>query len=149
MGSKGVRPDGRGRFIRGPVRRPTADQRWTVCLRGSDRREIADAMNAAVLDARLADSAERYPTRIAVVDRGRQSTYAALDADANRLAQLLRDQGVKRGDRVGIYLEKSLESVVGLYGALRASATYVPLDPAAPVARLGSIARDADIRFLV
>ena len=81
MGNKGVRPDGRGRFLRGPVRRPTADQHWTVRLRGIDRREIADAMSAAVLDARLAASAERYPTRIAVVDRGRQSTYAALDAE--------------------------------------------------------------------
>jgi amino acid adenylation domain-containing protein len=62
---------------------------------------------------------------------------------------LLASAGVSRGDRVGLYLEKSVESLVGIYGALKAGAVYVPLDPEAPVSRLAYIAQDCQIRALV
>jgi amino acid adenylation domain-containing protein len=97
----------------------------------------------------VADAAARVPERVAVVDGERTVTYAELDATANRLAHLLAECGVRHGDRVGLYLEKSLEAVTGIYGILKAGATYVPLDPGAPPARLGIIARDAGLRCLV
>lgn len=97
----------------------------------------------------VAESAARYPDRPAVVDDERSVTYAELDATANRLAHLLAECGVRPGDRVGLYLEKSLEAVTGIYGILKAGATYVPLDPGAPTARLGTIAGDAGLRCLV
>jgi L-proline---[L-prolyl-carrier protein] ligase len=96
-----------------------------------------------------ARAATRFPERTAVVDGDRSVTYAELDATANRVAHLLAAHGARHGDRVGLYLEKSLEAVVGIYGILKAGATYVPLDPAAPPARLGSIAGDAGIRCLL
>ena len=55
----------------------------------------------------------------AVVDGERAITYAELDGWSNRLANLLVEAGVRRGDRVGLYLDKSLESVVGIYGTLK------------------------------
>src|SRR5207245_625352 len=58
-------------------------------------------------------------------------------------------QGVRPGDRVGLFLDKSLEAVVGVYGVLKAGAAYVPFDDQAPVGRLAYIARDAAIRCLV
>jgi amino acid adenylation domain-containing protein len=97
----------------------------------------------------LEASAERFPDQIAVVERGRSLTYAELEGKANQLAHTLRDQGVTRGDRVGLYLDKSLESLVGIYGVLKAGAAYVPLDPNAPTARLGYIAGNCDIRVLL
>ncbi len=97
----------------------------------------------------LAESAARFPDRVAVVDGERSATYAELEATANRLAHLLADCGVEHGDRVGLYLEKSLEALTGIYGILKAGATYVPLDPGAPPARLGTIARDAGLRCLI
>jgi amino acid adenylation domain-containing protein len=106
-------------------------------------------MRAGLIDEQLAASTERHPGRVAVVDGGRTLTYLELDAAANRLAGLLRELGVARGDRVGLYLEKSAESLIGIFGILRAGATYVPLDPSAPVARLAGIARDADVRHLI
>ena len=54
-----------------------------------------------------------------------------------------------RGDRVGLYLDKSLESVVGIYGILKGGATYVPLDPQAPPRRLAYIAGDCGLEVLV
>ena len=65
------------------------------------------------------------------------------------LASVLVELGVRRGDRVAIYIDKSIEALVAIYGISRAGACYVPLDPQAPPARLGYIAADADIRVLL
>lgn len=97
----------------------------------------------------LSASAARHPELPAVVDGDRSMAYGELDPTANRLAHLLRDVGVAHGDRVGLFLDKSLESVVGIYGILKAGATYVPLDPAAPPPRLATIAANADLRCLI
>jgi amino acid adenylation domain-containing protein len=97
----------------------------------------------------LADSAAAHSHRVAVVDGDRSLTYAELDVRSNRLAHLLRECGVRHRDLVGLYLDKSLESLLGIYAILRLGATYVPLDPAAPPARLATIAANADLRCLV
>jgi amino acid adenylation domain-containing protein len=97
----------------------------------------------------LVRSAESNSERVAVEDGERHLTYAELDERSNRTANLLRDLGVSRGDRVGLYLDKSLESVVGIYGILKCGASYVPLDPRAPAARLAYIAADCGLKILV
>jgi amino acid adenylation domain-containing protein len=89
------------------------------------------------------------PDRIAAVANGRMMTYGELDGRANQLARLLLDAGTSKGDRVGLYVAKSLEALVGVYGALKAGAVYVPLDPHAPPARLKYIVRDCGIRVLL
>lgn len=94
-------------------------------------------------------SANSSPDRTAVEDGDRSLTYAELEIRANQVANLLADLGVSKGDRVGLYLDKSLESVVGIYGIMKCGAAYVPLDPRAPAARLAYIAADCDLRVLV
>ncbi len=106
-------------------------------------------MTATLVDQLLANAAARFPDRPAVVDGERVLTYAELDSAANRLAHELAALGVVRGDRVGLYLAKSAHAVVGIYGILKAGAAYVPLDPSAPPARLGTIAADAGLTCLV
>ena len=59
------------------------------------------------------------------------------------------EQGVKRHDRVGIYLHKCLELPIALYGILKTGAAYVPLDPEAPPARLRAMVDDCGIRHIV
>ena len=56
---------------------------------------------------------------------------------------------MQHGDRVGLYLDKSLESLVGIYAILKPGGAYVPLDPPAPAARLATIAANADLRCLI
>ncbi len=94
-------------------------------------------------------SAARFPDRIAVTSQGRSLTYAQLDSLSNRLAHGLRRQGVVNGDRVGIDLEKSIEAVVAIFGILKSGGCYVPLDPRAPVKRLGYVVGDCRMRALV
>src|SRR5689334_3402383 len=93
----------------------------------------------------LEASAATHPQAIAAVDGERTITYAQLDTQANAVANLLIAAGVRRGDRVALYLDKSLESILAVYGILKTGAAYVPLDPQAPTARLAYILRDADV----
>lgn len=97
----------------------------------------------------LQESAARLPGAVAVVDGDRSMTYAELDERSSRLANLLVHLGVERGERVGLYLDKSLEAVIGIYAVLKTGAAYVPLDAAAPPARLGYIAADCGLRCLL
>ncbi len=97
----------------------------------------------------LQHSADRQPEDVAVVDGPRSVTFGELETRSNRLAHLLIESGVERGDRVGLFLDKSLESLVGIFGTLKAGAAYVPLDPQAPAARLAYIVRDCDVNLIV
>jgi amino acid adenylation domain-containing protein len=94
-------------------------------------------------------AAARTPDHPAIRFAGRQLSYAELAARSDRLACVLAEQGVRRGDRVGIYMGKGLTSAVAIYGIMKAGAAYVPLDPTAPVSRLAFILRDCGIRHLV
>jgi amino acid adenylation domain-containing protein len=95
---------------------------------------------------RAADSdADREALRFA----DRSLSYAELIRRADRLANVLVDHGVRRGDRVGILLPKALETGVAVYGILRSGACYVPLDPLAPLQRLALTLRDAGVRVVV
>ncbi len=97
----------------------------------------------------LQTSAETDPEHIAVVDGTRSASLGDLDIRSNQLAHLLVELGVRRGDRVGIYLDKALESLIGIYGVLKAGAAYVPFDPQSPVARLAYMARNCDVHVLI
>lgn len=104
---------------------------------------------ATALHRLVEASAAARPDAVAVVDRDRRLTYGELDSRANQVAHLLGGLGVERGDRVALYLEKSLEAVVAIYGVLKAGAAYTPLDPSAPVARLGYIAGNCGARVVL
>ena len=94
---------------------------------------------ATTLPDLLIESAARHGDRSAVVDRGESMTYAELDAASARLAGELSARGIGAGQRVGLYLDKSLAAIVGVWGVLRAGAAYVPLDVASPVRRVAGI----------
>jgi amino acid adenylation domain-containing protein len=97
----------------------------------------------------LAQTAARYPQQQAVRYGSQWLTYAALYQQSCSLARVLRQQGVQRGDRVGVYMPKRLEAVIACYGIMQAGAAYVPLDPWAPVARVGQMMADCGLRHLV
>jgi amino acid adenylation domain-containing protein len=97
----------------------------------------------------LTEAADRHPGTVALRDGDRVLDYAQLEIRANQVANLLVALGVSRGDRVALYLDKSLEAVIGLYAVMKAGAAYVPLDPQAPAKRLGFVARDCDARWVI
>jgi long-chain acyl-CoA synthetase len=73
----------------------------------------------------LEHSATRTPDKVALIYGGQRLTYAEIDAMANRLANVLRERGVKRGDRVVLFLPNTVELVVGIFGTLKAGGVFV------------------------
>jgi amino acid adenylation domain-containing protein len=76
-------------------------------------------------------------------------TYAELDARANQLAKYLRSKEACEGDRVAIYLERSLELLIAILAILKAGCVYVPLDPIYPDERVQFILDEAEVRLLI
>ena len=101
------------------------------------------------LSQALDQTAAQYPDRDAIRCNGKGISYATLQQQANNLAWILQQQGVKRGDRVGIYINKDIESAVSIYGIMKAGAAYVPLDPFAPVERLSYVINDCQIDVVI
>ena len=75
----------------------------------------------------LENAAARFPDKVALIHEKTRATYRQVNADADRFAAFLVGRGVKKGDRVVILLENSLEYVVAYYGILKAGAVAVPL----------------------
>jgi amino acid adenylation domain-containing protein len=104
---------------------------------------------AYLLQQLLAKSAKAYPQKAAVWARGQSITYRELDERSNQLAHFLRQKGIQKGDRVGLFFSKSVESIVSMLGVLKAGGVYVPLDPQAPADRVGYIIGNCGIRILI
>src|SRR5690349_830982 len=107
-------------------------------------------MDGTHLSQLLEQAAARRPDHPAVEDEyGRSLTFAELKRTADRLATRLARWGVGRGDRVGLFLPKSLEAVASIHGILRAGAAYVPVDAGAPVARGAGIFAGCGVKVIV
>jgi fatty-acyl-CoA synthase len=76
----------------------------------------------------LRRSAARNPHQLAIHFQGRKITYAELDASANRLARLLCNSGIGRGDTVAIFAVNSPEYVAAFFGCARIGASLVPIN---------------------
>jgi len=97
----------------------------------------------------LAQTARRDPSKVALVTGGIQRTFAELDADSDTVAKAFQNLGVRRGDRVAIMLENSVEYVTAFFGALKAGAVYVPVNPSTKADKLAYILNDCGVRALV
>ena len=74
-------------------------------------------------------SAQKFPDKIALIHNKQRLTYGDVEARANKLANALIANGIKRGDRVVIYLPNAVESVVSIFGILKASGIFVVINP--------------------
>src|SRR5216684_872366 len=104
---------------------------------------------AYILQQLLSKSAKAYPEKPAVWARGKSITYRELDERSNQLAHLLREKGINKGDRAGLFFPKCVESIISMLGVLKAGGVYVPLDPQAPAGRIGYIIGNCGIRILI
>lgn len=95
------------------------------------------------------DQVHRSPDAIAVVDAKMALTYRELDGRANDLAWRLRHLGVRGETRVGIYLERSIDSIVALMAICKAGGVYVPLELSDPPLRTGRTLERAQVRVII
>ncbi|WP_144028932.1 non-ribosomal peptide synthetase, partial [Paenibacillus tyrfis] len=95
------------------------------------------------------EQVERTPEHVAVVFEGSELTYRELNEQANRLARVLRAEGVEAEQKVGLMVERSLEMMVGVYGILKAGGAYVPIDPSLPEERIRFMLEDSGAQVLL
>ncbi len=101
------------------------------------------------LYARFAAQVARTPAAPALVCAGQTLSYAQLFARANQLGHALRARGLGPDQLVAVVMERSLDLVVALYGVLAAGAAYLPIDPAAPPARVAHMLADSQAPVLL
>lgn len=83
-----------------------------------------------------------YPSKKAVTCSGVDLSYGELYRFSNRLANTLLVNGVSRQDRIAILLGRSVKSLIGILGALKADAIYVPIDLRSPPKRIEKMVKD-------
>lgn len=107
-------------------------------------------MQPRFVDDFLRNSAAAHPSRIAVADAtGQTIAYDELNRRSDGFAAFLASRGVRRGDRVGVVMPKSIEALVAVFGIMKAGAAYVPVDSTGPVDRGSRILSDCAISALV
>jgi amino acid adenylation domain-containing protein/non-ribosomal peptide synthase protein (TIGR01720 family) len=97
----------------------------------------------------IEQQAARTPKAVAVEHEGSQLTYAELSSRSNQLARYLLELGVVPETRVGIYMERSAEMIIGLLAVLKAGGAYVPLDPTYPAERVGHMLEDGQVSVVL
>ncbi len=115
--------------------------------------DLAGAINSPTAEgrgiiARIEHHAETKPYAVAAVCGSAELSYGQLNQNANRLAHWLRDQGIGRESRIGIFGTRGLEMLTTLLGVLKSGAAFVPLDPEHPDVRINSILAKAKINVL-
>lgn len=121
--------------------RETILQRWNETAISYDRQHAVYQL--------ISEQAKKTPLAIAVQFEDSSCTYEELETRSNQLAHHLRSIGIHRGSAVGLFLNRSIEMVVGLLGIMKAGACYIPLDPAFPIDRLAYMVKDANIALLL
>jgi amino acid adenylation domain-containing protein len=101
------------------------------------------------LAQRVAQHAASAPQSLAVKAEAETLTYAELELRSNQLAGYLQSQGAGPDVLVGIFLERSIDSVVAQLAVLKAGAAYLPLNPAAPADRLAAMLRDSAVLSVI
>jgi amino acid adenylation domain-containing protein len=87
----------------------------------------------------VSSQAARTPDSLAIVFKDDRVTYAQLEERSNRLGRMLAEAGCHKGDRVTLFMPKSVEAIAGMLGTLKAGCAYVPIDLDSPPARVRRI----------
>ncbi len=120
-------------------------------LAAPDERERARRLTARIpvafpdrcLHELFEDQAAATPDAVALVHDGEETTYAELDAWADRIADLLRGHGAGPDVVVGVMLDRSPEMVAGLLGVLKAGSAYLPIETETPPSRITRLLTDS------
>jgi amino acid adenylation domain-containing protein len=109
----------------------------------------ADYSTLRSLQQIFEEQVTRTPDAVAVQMDDHQLSYRVLNARANQLAHVLRRLGVGPEVLVGLFVERSLEMMIGLLGIIKAGGAYVPLDPAFPPERIAFMLADTSAPVLL
>ncbi|MHA4842635.1 amino acid adenylation domain-containing protein [Flavitalea antarctica] len=126
-------------------------------LTPSERQQLVSGFNDLVVDypkdKTIVDLFESYaaltPSATAVVFNGVEMSYKNLDEKANQLAHYLRSKGVREDRLVPIFVERSVEMIVGIIGIMKAGGAYVPIETDFPAERINYMLQDCGAEVIV
>jgi amino acid adenylation domain-containing protein len=117
----------------------------------AERHQLVEAWNrttvaypaARCVHEMVEEQARVRPEALAAQGGGQKVTYRELDERAEALAEQLRSAGVQANCLVALYLERSIEMLVGILAVWKAGGAYVPIDPEYPAERVRFMLEDA------
>ena len=95
------------------------------------------------------EQVERTPDNIALVFEDKKMTYKELNEKANSLAWYLKNIGIVNNNAVGIFLDKSLESIIAMLAILKCGAVYLPIDTDYPDNRIEFMIKDSSCAIIL
>jgi amino acid adenylation domain-containing protein len=139
------------------IRNPLETVGKLPILTNSEREEVTTEWNktgvAYAKDKTIHQWFERQteiaPRARALTLDGQHLTFAELNRRANQVAHYLRGLGVGPDVLVALYVERSMETVIGILGILKAGGAYLPVDPSYPQERLAFMLEDADASVML
>ncbi|MEU8008846.1 non-ribosomal peptide synthetase [Micromonospora parva] len=106
-------------------------------------------MTSCTLTGLFARTVDTFPDRPAVSDDNETLTYTELDRRSDLLASTLRERGVGHEDRVGLYLDRSVDVFVAILGILKAGGCYVAVDTRYPDARRDQMLTGGEAKLVI
>ena len=94
-------------------------------------------------------SARKHPLKIAVIVKTKEYSYSELKESAEKLAVHLILSGIKRGDRVAVYMNNSWQSIVSIYGITLSGAAFLVINPQTKADKLQYILNDSGARIVI
>jgi amino acid adenylation domain-containing protein len=124
---------------------PSAERQQVLAEWNQTQQQHKDRCFHQIFEAQV----EATPDAIAVVAEFGSLTHRELNQQADQLAQVLRQMGVQADSLVGLFVDRSIEMMVGILGILKAGGAYVPLDPKYPYDRLNFMLSDTQVAIVL
>lgn len=101
------------------------------------------------LSKQLTLTAQKYPTKSALIFEDQEMSYAELEGAVNKFASELEIMGYKKGDHIALITGNSPHYIIGLYGALRLGAVVIPINPMYTASEMTYILRNGDVKAVI
>src|SRR5688572_19815042 len=96
----------------------------------------------------LEEAARKYPDRACTIFKGAVISYKEMNALTDRMAAALVEMGVKKGDRVGIFMPNTPQFVIAFFGILKAGGVVVAVNPTYPPDEVLTPVNDSNIEIM-
>ena len=97
----------------------------------------------------LINTAKRLPDKVAVICGDKQYTYAEINQASDHLAMALIQSGCQKGDRVLVFTGNTIETVISVYGILKAGGIFVVINPSQKAPKLNYILKDTESEIII
>lgn len=97
----------------------------------------------------LWESAQRFPEKVALIFQGQKISYRELDGLANSCANALAKLGIRKGDRVALYMTNRPEYIISVYGIARLGAVFTPMNPTYKEGEIEHQLNDAEASVII